>query len=357
MCPEHSGLTVEDLRFTYPKSNWHLEPFDFRVDPSKFSALIGPSGCGKSTILNIVAGLLHPTAGSIRIDGLDVTNLAPERRDIGVLFQGYSLFQHMTVFDNVRFPLTTKRHYVPSHEQVRAVDSHLDLLGISGLAQRQVDELSGGQAQRVALARALVYKPKVLLLDEPFSALDESIRREIADDLRDLISLLGTAAVLVTHNQSEARELADRVYVMNGGRCEQVGTFEEIYSQPQTRFVAEFTGRCNFLDSRWGASGMDLPGGMELPIPGTKRTPGSRIVAAIRPESTKLVAPGSGFLEGRIKSCQRSLDGTASSYSIEVDSIGEVFWSESDVQSYGLGDRVSLRWSSSDCSLFEYSPK
>jgi putative spermidine/putrescine transport system ATP-binding protein len=243
---------------------------DLEVGEGEFVTLLGPSGCGKTTTLGLIAGFFPPTRGEITLKGRPVADLPPFRRDIGVVFQDYALFPHMTAGENVAFGL--KMRNFSKNEIASRVHETLDLVQLAGLAERRPLELSGGQRQRVALARALVIRPALLLLDEPLSNLDLKLREEMRIEIAGLQRRLGITTVFVTHDQGEALVMSDRVAVMHAGRIEQVGRPADIYERPATRFVAEFIGRMNFF------------------------TRGGRLIA-IRPERAKLAAerPAAGF--------------------------------------------------------------
>jgi spermidine/putrescine ABC transporter ATP-binding subunit len=221
---------------------------DLEVKPGEFVTLLGPSGCGKTTTLNMIAGFLEPSAGSIEVAGKAVERLPPFRRNLGVVFQDYALFPHMTVAENVGYGLRMRG--VERGEAGRRVDEALGMVKLSGLGGRRPNQLSGGQRQRVALARALVIRPSMLLLDEPLSNLDLKLREEMRSEITGLQRQLGIAAVFVTHDQGEALAMSDRVAVMQGGRIEQCGTPAEIYQRPRSRFVAEFIGSSNLIEAR-----------------------------------------------------------------------------------------------------------
>ncbi len=210
--------------------------------------LLGPSGCGKTTALRCITGHITPDEGRVFIDGQDVTDLPTHRRELGMVFQNFALFPHMTVYENVEFPLMIRR--LSKSERHEKVMEALRLIRLEGYEEHYPRQLSGGQQQRVGLARALVYRPKVLLLDEPLSNLDAKLREEMRFEIRELIDRLGITAVYVTHDQAEALALSDRVAVMRAGRIEQVGTPDEIYDRPQSRFVADFIGLSDFLEGQ-----------------------------------------------------------------------------------------------------------
>lgn len=222
----------------------------FAVEGGEILVLLGPSGCGKTTILRCISGLERPDEGEIRLDGHSLVHLPPEKRDVGLVFQNYALFPHLTVEGNVAYGLRHGRHRTSRKERKKKVAELLALVGLSGYAQRKPHELSEGQKQRVALARALAVEPKVLLLDEPLSALDAALRRELRRELRRILKDRGTTAVYVTHDQEEALVLGDRVGIMREGGLEQVDRPEELYLRPKTPFVAEFLGQANLWPAR-----------------------------------------------------------------------------------------------------------
>ena len=221
-------------------------PIDLAVRTGEFLTLLGPSGCGKTTTLLIIAGLLGATAGQVRLAGRDMTHVPPSKRDMGVVFQNYALFPHKTVLENVSFGLRMRK--TPREQVNERVRRMLDIVGLPGVEERLPEQLSGGQRQRVALARALVIEPKVLLLDEPLSNLDAMLRKRMRHEIRELQQRLGITTIFVTHDQDEAFEMSDRVALLNRGRVEQIGSPEELYDQPLTRFVAEFIGDVNLID-------------------------------------------------------------------------------------------------------------
>src|SRR5688500_15427266 len=240
-------LDLSDVRKNYGQQTM-VHKFDLDVQRGEFVSFLGPSGCGKTTTLRMVAGFEIPTAGAIKIDGRDITGLRPNQRNVGMVFQSYALFPNMTVADNVAFGLKIARK--PASEIRSRVEEMLKLIKLPQLGERYPYQLSGGQQQRVALARALAHKPKVLLLDEPLSALDAKIRVSLREEIRALQRTLGITTIFVTHDQEEALSMSDRVVVMNEGRAEQVGTPFEVYNQPTTRFVANFVGTLSVLKGK-----------------------------------------------------------------------------------------------------------
>ena len=264
------------------------------IAEGEFVALLGPSGCGKTTLLRCIAGFLVPEAGAIRIGGEDITRLPPYRRPLNTVFQNYALFPHMSVADNVAYG--PRRRGAARSDARGEAEAALELVGLADFGTRFPRELSGGQQQRVALARAIVNKPKLLLLDEPLSALDLKLRKRVQIELKQLQARLGIAFVFVTHDQDEALTMADRVVVMNRGRIEQAGPGQEIYRAPRTRFVADFIGEANLIPARALADGriaLSL-GGITLPAPAE---PIAEPVAVLRPEAISLLPtpPGDGF--------------------------------------------------------------
>jgi putative spermidine/putrescine transport system ATP-binding protein/spermidine/putrescine transport system ATP-binding protein len=225
-----------------------VDALSLTIEPGTMLALLGPSGCGKTTCLRMIAGLVQPTSGEIFVDGKRITGTAVHKRNIGMLFQNYALFPHMTVAENVAFGLEARR--LPRAEITARVAGALRLVQLDGYAQRMPAQLSGGQQQRVALARCLVVEPSLLLLDEPLGALDKSLRESMQVELRSLQQRLGITTIMVTHDQDEALTLADQVAIMRGGRLEQLGSPAEVYQAPASRFVAGFIGVSNFFRGR-----------------------------------------------------------------------------------------------------------
>lgn len=268
-----------------------VRQLELSIRSGEFFTLLGPSGCGKSTTLRMVAGLETPTEGQVYLEGKDVTATAPERRSTSTVFQDYALFPHLTVLGNVLFPLRMKR--LPKSEGLDKANKILQLVGLAGLEDRRPEQLSGGQRQRVALARSLVWRPRALLLDEPLAALDFQLRREMQDMLKELQSEVGITFMLVTHDQTEAFSLSDRIGVMNDGRLEQVGIPHELYYQPRTLFVATFLGNINLIRGQVESSDKDRVVARCGPLRVAGRSvsesipPGTDVTIGIRPESIR----------------------------------------------------------------------
>jgi putative spermidine/putrescine transport system ATP-binding protein len=271
-----------------------LDGFDLEVGEGEFLALLGPSGCGKTTALRLLAGFLQPTSGRILVDEHDVSSLPPHKRNAGMVFQDYALFPHMTVANNIAFGLHERGQRGTAVE--KRVAELLALVRLTGMGERYPGVLSGGQQQRVALARALAFGPSVLLMDEPFGALDQKLREVMQVELVQIQRQLGITTIFVTHDQHEAMTVANRIAVMSGGRIEQLGSPAEVYNQPANSFVAQFVGKINLFAVRIrdtvGSTVVLDANGAELAAPRTPwAEPGAEIDAAVRPESLDLLPP------------------------------------------------------------------
>jgi spermidine/putrescine ABC transporter ATP-binding subunit len=296
-----ASVQLEKVSRSYGSGAPAVDAIDLQVQGGEILALLGPSGCGKTTTLRMIAGLVKPTAGNICIDGESVVHVPTHQRNLGMLFQNYALFPHLSVRDNVAFGLTMRG--VPKDEvQSRSLEA-LSLVRLDAYAERLPAALSGGQQQRVALARAIVYRPRLLLLDEPFGALDKKLREAMQIELRQLCNQLGLTTLLVTHDQEEALVLADRIAVMRAGRIEQLDASRQVYERPANAFVADFIGTSNFLQAtvtarQGGDTRLRAAGGLEL----TSSLPhgsgeGTAVTVAVRPESIHLQPAGSAATE------------------------------------------------------------
>jgi iron(III) transport system ATP-binding protein len=285
------GVAVEDVTFAYG-TTVILDRVSLAVPRGEFFAFLGPSGSGKTTLLRLIAGFGQPQRGRIRVGARDVTEAPPWDRNVGMVFQNYALWPHMTVAENVAFGLHRRR--VPRPEVARRVEAALALVGLEGYGGRRPAQLSGGQQQRVALARTVVIEPEVLLLDEPLSNLDAQLRVEMRAELRALQRKTGLTTIFVTHDQEEANAISDRMAVLDGGRIQQVGRPVELYDNPANRFVAGFLGTANLIEGeivREGAASLFRgPDGIVLPAPGTART--GRTLLALRPQALAIAEEG-----------------------------------------------------------------
>lgn len=274
-----------------------VDNFTLSVEKGEFVCLLGPSGCGKTTTLQMVAGFVSPTAGRIELDGQDITNLRSNRRGLGIVFQSYALFPHMTVAQNVAFGLEMRRISAP--ERTERVRRTLDLVHLGALENRYPRELSGGQRQRVAMARALVIQPPVLLLDEPMGALDAKLREEMQMELRTLQRNVGITTIMVTHDQAEAMTLADRVVLMNSGRIEQTARPFDMYEQPNGRFSSTFLGRANVFEGQSKGTTFSVKQ-LELPVPRDSFRGSADYI--VRPEKVS-ITESNPILRGRVLAC------------------------------------------------------
>jgi putative spermidine/putrescine transport system ATP-binding protein len=293
-----ASVRIEICGKTFADGTRALEPATLDIPRGETLVLLGPSGCGKTTMLRIIAGLELPdTGGRVLFDDKDMTSVPIEKRNVGMVFQSYALFPNMNVADNIGYGL--KIRGMGREERAARVGELVALTNISGLENRRIDQLSGGQRQRVALARAVAIRPGILLLDEPLTALDAALRDRLRGELNRLLRALGITTIYVTHDQSEAMELGDRIVVMQKGAIAQIGTPREIYFAPNSRFVAEFIGAANIIEAPIESGHLVLPGGL-LPLGGNASHLAA--VAMIRPETIRVVKAGSVPLSGTIDS-------------------------------------------------------
>jgi putative spermidine/putrescine transport system ATP-binding protein len=316
-----AAVRVEMCGKTFADGTRALEPATLDIARGETLVLLGPSGCGKTTMLRIIAGLELPDeGGKVLFDDKDMTKVPIEKRNVGMVFQSYALFPNMSVADNIGYGL--KIRGISKQERAARVAELVALTNITGLENRRIDQLSGGQRQRVALARAVAIRPGILLLDEPLTALDAALRERLRSELNRLLRALGITAIYVTHDQSEAMELGDRIVVMRKGAIAQIGAPRDIYFAPKDRFVAEFIGAANIIEAPLEAGHLMLPGGRQ-PIAGCENLPAA--VAMVRPETIGIVEAGTAPLTGTIDSVsfvgdrQRMIVSGASAKPLAVD--------------------------------------
>ncbi len=338
-----SFLTLQNISKRYGQFT-AVEDFNLSVEKGEFVSFLGPSGCGKTTTLQMIAGFEEPTMGTIHIDGNDMTHVSPNARDIGIVFQSYALFPHMTVAENVAFGLEMRRINKPERDQ-RVMET-LELVRLADFADRFPKALSGGQRQRVALARAIVIKPQLLLLDEPLSALDAKIRESMQIELRHIQHTVGVTTILVTHDQAEAMAMSDRIAVMNMGRMARLGEPFEIYENPGDSFTSNFLGSTNLFQGKVSSvNGNEVSvdcSGTEVRVQGTSET-GAAVSVAIRPEKIGLVEPGSGFFDAQVRT--RIFLGTSWAYQMDSD-LGafNVSLQNTGHRVAGEGEAVGISW-------------
>ena len=332
-----------------------LQPMELKVYSGELLALLGPSGSGKTTLLQIICGLTEPTGGRLIIDGRDETDNPANKRDVGVVFQNYALFPHLTVRENVSFPLQMRR--TPSGERRDKVEATLAMVGLTGFGDRFPRELSGGQQQRVALARCLVYQPSLILMDESLSALDRKLRDSMRIEIKRLHRQTGATIIFVTHDQEEALALADRICLMNEGRIEQLGTPEDIYERPRNTFVADFIGVSNVLHGqiesdeeriRTADGVLPLPAGCTAPA-------GEQWALVVRPEKIVFCAGDEAFVSGRVD--ESIYAGSETKLLVRLPS-GTLMTvrRQAGLPPVAIGESVSLRWDKDQARLLAGRP-
>jgi len=297
--PPRAKLSVRDLRKTYGPVT-ALEAASLDLAEGEFLTLLGPSGSGKTTLLMLIAGLAQPSGGEIWIDGKLATYAPPNKRDIGVVFQNYALFPHLTIAENIAFPLRMRR--MPAARIQQEVARVLDVVQLPHVAGRLPRELSGGQQQRIALARCIVYGPSIILMDEPLGALDRKLRDQMQMEIKRLHDRLGITILYVTHDQDEALTMSDRICLMNGGRIEQIGTPHGLYFRPATRFAADFLGESNIMAARAEGDVLRLASGAAIRAEAAPAA--GDVTVVVRPENLRLLAPGEtaeNVLEGTLR--------------------------------------------------------
>lgn len=341
-----SFLTLSNISRYYGKFA-AVDNFNLEIEKGDFISLLGPSGCGKTTTLQMIAGLVPPSSGSITLDGRDITRLAPAKRELGVVFQSYALFPHMTVAQNVSFGLEMRK--VPKAEREKRVRDVLELVRLSALAERYPREMSGGQRQRVAIARALVINPPVLLLDEPLSNLDAQLREEMQFELRRIQRTVGITTIMVTHDQAEALSISDRIVVMEKGVITQVDAPYKLYEHPHNHFISNFVGKSNFLKAQADGATVSVAE-TDIRFPSADQSVSGEVSVFIRPEKVHLVDAGEGQISGEVTT--RYFMGSqwllgvstkAGQLSVALPNLGNPPPAE--------GTTVGLAWNHEDCRI------
>jgi len=328
-----------------------LQPLELKVYSGELLALLGPSGSGKTTLLQVICGLIEPTGGRLIIDGRDETDKPVNKRDIGVVFQNYALFPHLTVRENVSFPLQMRK--IAAADLREKVEATLAMVGLSDFSSRFPRELSGGQQQRVALARCLVYQPSLILMDESLSALDRKLRENMQIEIKRLHRETGATIIFVTHDQEEALALADRICLMNEGRIEQLGTPEDMYEQPRSAFVADFIGISNVMRGRVQSGGMIRTDDGSLPLPdGCEARAGEDGALIVRPEKMLLCAIDEAFVSGRVE--ETIYAGSETKLLVRLPS-GTLITvrRQAGLPGVAIGEHVSIRWDKQQARLLE----
>ncbi len=325
-----------------------VDALDLAVEPGEFVSLLGPSGCGKTTTLQMIAGFIEPTSGAITLEGRDLLGMQPNQRGLGIVFQSYALFPHMTAAENVAFGLEMRR--VAKAERDQRVAQTLELVGLGALADRYPRRMSGGQQQRVALARALVIRPRILLLDEPLSNLDAKLREEMQIELRQIQRTVGTTTILVTHDQAEAMALSDRIVVMNKGKVEQIGRPHEAYEKPASAFVAGFLGKTNVLPGAvhhdTGAA-IAMIGDGRWPVPDMTDAP---VSISVRPEKIDFIDAAACSIGGTVRT--RIFQGNHWLYQVDTPcGLVTVIRQNSGQAVPAEGATVRLTWRAEDMAI------
>jgi spermidine/putrescine ABC transporter ATP-binding subunit len=360
-----SGISLSGVTKEYPGGVLAVKGVDIDIESGEFVTLVGPSGCGKTTTLRAIAGFERPTKGRVSIAGTDVTDAPPYERNTGMVFQDFALFPHMTVYENVAYGMEVSGDYTEEDIDARVTEM-LELVELPGVADRTPDQLSGGQQQRIALARALAPRPDALLLDEPLASLDKKLREQMQVELRRIQQEIGITTVFVTHNQEEALTMSDRLAVMNDGRFEQVGPPEEVYNDPETRFVADFLGTANLFDGSVtsvdeGYATVDCEGTTLRARSRNGIESGESVSVVVRPERFEIedaatngasrTAAENAF-EGTI-TFKRHL-GSSIEYQIETQDGRElVVVRRSGTNERSIGDRVSIHTEADNCRIVE----
>ncbi|MNI05511.1 Spermidine/putrescine import ATP-binding protein PotA [compost metagenome] len=330
-------LSIQKLTKRY-KTGDGVTDISLDVKKGEMITLLGPSGCGKTTVLRSVGGFLDPDSGDIMIEGKSVLSAPPEKRPTSMVFQGYNLWPHMTVYENLAFGLKIRK--IRKAERDKAISEVLELVRLPGSEKKYPGQLSGGQQQRIAVARSLLLKPAVLLLDEPFSALDAKLRHEMREELREIQAELGLTMVFVTHDQEEALSISDRIVVMNHGQIEQIATPQEIYDEPKSLYVAQFIGKMNFMKGVITEDGIQVG---SLHFPNATGLSGE-VTVAVRPEDIVLESSAGSGLHGIIK--QIMVLGHYAEVSADIRNYGVIraFMARDKVKELQQGQEISVQF-------------
>ena len=364
-----SGISLSGVTKRYPGGVLAVKGVDIDIESGEFVTLVGPSGCGKTTTLRTIAGFETPTDGTVSIDGEDITDAPPYERDTGMVFQDFALFPHMTIHENIAYGMEASGEYTDEEIDAR-VEEMLELVELPGVGDRTPDQLSGGQQQRIALARALAPRPKALLLDEPLASLDKQLREQMQVELRRIQQEIGITTVFVTHNQEEALTMSDRLAVMNDGKFEQIGPPDEVYNEPESRFVADFLGTATIFDGDvtavdGGYATVDCGDVAIRAVNAADFGPGSDVSVIVRPErvefqadaaspdgGTRSAANAANVFEGEI-TFKRHL-GSSVEFRLETDAGREiVVVRRSGLERRSTGDRVTVTIDPEDCRIVE----
>ncbi len=361
-------LELKNLSKTYGKVH-AVKEVNLVISKGEFFCLLGPSGCGKTTILRMIAGFEKPSGGEITLDGKNITYDSPDKRDVNTVFQNYALFPNMRVYDNIAYGLKLKK--LPKTEMDDRIEEVVKLVGLGNYIDRMPGNLSGGQQQRVALARALVNQPSVLLLDEPLSALDKKISEQTRNELLELQRKVGITFIFVTHNQTEALALADRIAVMKDGLIEQCDAPRSVYEFPQTHFVADFIGSMNFFESTItssdsSATALNLTGLGAIKLSGkTAPNVGGSVLYCIRPERVQISLLGPAEYENGLSGIirQKAYLGEFTKYVVELDNgqfvsvISQNYLLKLSNEFYDLDERVFIKWSQTSGEIVHANQK
>ena len=361
MNKEITGATIRFDRLTKKfGSVTAVDDVFFEIDRGEFVTLLGPSGSGKTTILNMVAGFERPTQGNIYLNDMPLVGIPPFKRNIGLVFQSYALFPHMTVFENISFPLTTRK--LPQNEIAGRVKEALALVKLEGYGNRYPKQLSGGQQQRIALARSIIFKPPVLLMDEPLGALDKKLREHMQLEIKHLHEELGLTVIYVTHDQSEALTMSDRIVLLNVGRIEQMGRPGDLYEKPQNKFVADFIGETNLLEGKvlkreGNLIHLETQSGIRINAVYEGDLKREGVSVSLRPEKV-LIVTGESELKNTFSATLEDIIyiGETTKFKVALEGKGdEIFLklqNRKGIPKLSRGDTVRVGWDADDMTVF-----